>query len=422
MSKIMKDELCVEKSNELVEASINLSLIEARILDIIFSQITALPLCEKEACIALDDMNDFKVHVSKYVSIYGKNKDDIEENHYQNLKLACERLFSRYFTYFVQSEIYKDTVEVHKTRWVYDIGYSEKDAYITVALNPLVIKMIGNLKECFTKYDLTNKVGLTSQYAYRLYDICKQWVNKKYPTDISLYELRRKFGLENDQYTTMSNFKRVVLEPAIKQINENPASDITITYSQKKTGKVITHFTFIVKPKKTPKKAIDSKCKDITPKAESESQAEHGLTDKEQAIVKATADRYINEKGISDSKHKDNIYKRAIFEGWGLGEHDKQVADFDIQNKKVAEKISLDRQQANQERERLEQERQAGQQFIAYFESLDPAEQERITDIVQSEMTSVLLTMFKKSRANGKVYADPAFRSQFKKVMGISQS
>ena len=61
----------VIKSNTLIEASINLTTVEARILDLVFSDISSVPEIEKDAYIQLDGMNEFKVHVSDYIKAYG---------------------------------------------------------------------------------------------------------------------------------------------------------------------------------------------------------------------------------------------------------------------------------------------------------------------------------------------------------------
>jgi plasmid replication initiation protein len=49
----------------------------------------------------------------------------------------------------------------------------------------------------------------------------------------------------------MSDFKKRVLEPSIKQINEH--TDITVTYEQHKKGRVISGFSFRLKQKQQTK-------------------------------------------------------------------------------------------------------------------------------------------------------------------------
>ena len=314
----------VIKSNTLIEASINLTTVEARILDLVFSDISGVPEIERDAYIQLDDMNEFKVHVSDYIKAY----ESCELNNaYTTMKEASERLFGRYFTYYKESEHFDDALEVHKTRWVYDIGYAENQAYITVKLNPIVIGMVGKLKTCFTQYNITHKAGLNGQYAYRLYDMCKQWENKKYDTEISLYQLRQRFGLEKDQYKTMSNFKRVVLDPAVRQINESPASDITVKYEQKKVGKVITDFVFKVKAKKRP---IEGKSKDITPNNEKlkTSWQKNGLTDKQIDKIAIYAEEFTSANSKFMSENFRGGYAELIDSWRTMLKDPEKVKDF----------------------------------------------------------------------------------------------
>ena len=49
---------------------------------------------------------------------------------------------------------------------------------------------------------------------------------------IELSEFRNRVGVEDNEYQRMELFKRRVLEPSIKQINEH--TDITVTYEQHK--------------------------------------------------------------------------------------------------------------------------------------------------------------------------------------------
>ena len=51
----------VIKSNTLIEASINLTTVEARILDLVFSDISSVPEIEKYVYIQLDYINYFNL-------------------------------------------------------------------------------------------------------------------------------------------------------------------------------------------------------------------------------------------------------------------------------------------------------------------------------------------------------------------------
>ncbi|MGS5104051.1 hypothetical protein ACVD2D_24840, partial [Escherichia coli] len=74
-----------------------------------------------------------------------------------------------------------------------------------------------------------------------------------------LQNFRKQLGVEISQYKTMSNFKKFVLDFAVKQINLH--TDITVKYDQHKEGRSIVGFTFKFKAKPKPKlkKAIESR-------------------------------------------------------------------------------------------------------------------------------------------------------------------
>lgn len=237
----MKNDLVI-KSNTLVEACFNLSLTEYRILNIAFTE-----LAEFESDKGLSYTREFKVFAKDYARIFHTDESDS----YKSLKDASERLFNRYFTY---ERIYQkpDFIEVVKSRWVQKISYADTQGYIKFQLADDVFSMIGQLKECFTRYRLSKTAHLTSVYAIRFYEMMIQWQSTKVVPFIELSTLRDRLAIEKHEYPRIYDFKNRVLEPAIKQINEH--TDITVTYEQHKKGRVVTGFSFKFKQKAEPKK------------------------------------------------------------------------------------------------------------------------------------------------------------------------
>ena len=144
-----------------------------------------------------------------------------------------------------------------------------------------------------------------------------------------------------------------------------------------------------------------------------------GLTDKELQIIKATADKYIAEKGITDLGHKQNIYKKAKEGRWGLADLDKQTAELQAQNIKITEQIQAEKQaQQRQEQEKAEQEK-TNKEFIEYFESLPLTQQAEILTEVKAkvEKLPIIGQNFIENMATS--YKDVMYRSYFKKVMGL---
>ena len=72
------------------------------------------------------------------------------------------------------------------------------------------------------------------------------------PCYIFLTEFRQKLGVLPEEYPRMFDFKKYVLDSALKQINAH--TDIQVTYEQHKTGRSITGLSFTFKAKKPPKK------------------------------------------------------------------------------------------------------------------------------------------------------------------------
>lgn len=233
----MKNDLVI-KSNTLVEACFNLSLTEYRILHVAFTE-----LAEYESDKGLFHTREFRVYAKDYSKLFNTDESDA----YKVLRDASERLFNRYFTY---DRVYQkpDFIECVKSRWVQKISYADTQGYIKFQLADDVFSMIGQLKDCFTRYRLSKTAQLTSVYAIRLYEMMIQWQSTKVVPVIELNTLRERLAIEEHEYPRVYDFKNRVLDPAIKQINKY--TDITVSYEQHKQGRIISGFSFKFKQKK----------------------------------------------------------------------------------------------------------------------------------------------------------------------------
>ncbi|MFZ4702665.1 MAG: replication initiation protein, partial [Candidatus Methylumidiphilus sp.] len=68
--------------------------------------------------------------------------------------------------------------------------------------------------------------------------------------EIELDWLKKTLMVDKD-YPRMFDFKKWVIDVALTQINE--FSDLTASYTQRKTGRNVTHLTFTFRPKEEPK-------------------------------------------------------------------------------------------------------------------------------------------------------------------------
>lgn len=240
----------VVKDNSLINASYTLSLVEQRL--ILLSIIEA-----RESGQGVDTETFLEIHAQHYA-----NRFDIDvKNAYVMLSDATQTLFNRQVTYMTIDEK-RNKPEKRVVRWVSGISYVEGAGVVKLRFSPEVVPLITKLEKNFTSYEL-EQVKSLNLYATRLYELLICWRSVGKTPVIEIEEFRGQLGIGADEYQTMSNFKNRVLTPAIKQVSEH--TDITVSYEQQKSGRIITGFVFTLKLKKSPH--------DITPKAKKKTDA-----------------------------------------------------------------------------------------------------------------------------------------------------
>ena len=239
----MKTELIV-KDNALINASYNLDLVEQRL--ILLAIIEA-----RESGKGINANDPLTVHAESYINQFGVHRNTA----YQALKDACDDLFARQFSYQSLSE--KGNVINHKSRWVSEVAYIDNEAVVRLIFAPAIVPLITRLEEQFTKYEIQQISNLTSAYAVRLYEILIAWRSTGKTPLITMYDFRQKIGVLETEYKRMYDFKKYVLDIALKQVNEH--TDIIVKVEQHKTGRSITGFSFSFKQKKSATHSVESK-------------------------------------------------------------------------------------------------------------------------------------------------------------------
>ena len=231
----MKTELVV-KDNALINASYNLDLVEQRLI--------LLAIVEaRESGKGINANDPLTVHAESYINQFGVHRNTA----YQALKDACDDLFARQFSYQSLSE--KGNIINHKSRWVSEVAYIDNEAVVRLIFAPAIVPLITRLEEQFTKYEIQQISNLTSAYAVRLYEILIAWRSTGKTPLITIYDFRQKIGVLETEYKRMYDFKKYVLDIALKQVNEH--TDINVKVEQHKTGRSITGFSFSFKQKKS---------------------------------------------------------------------------------------------------------------------------------------------------------------------------
>jgi plasmid replication initiation protein len=229
----------VVKSNRLVEASFRLTSVE--------QQMILLGICKaRESGIRITATTLVIITAAEFARQFNANGTMV----YRQLKTAADVLFDRRVLINDTDEKTGKPRKV-KTRWVQDVAYVEGAAQIQMTFARKMIPYIDNLEVEFTRYRLDKIAQLSSAHAVRLYEILLQRLNMTQPVTLEIEWLKEAMQLTNE-YPRTDNFKRSVLDIAVKQIKK--FTDLNVSYDQIKTGRVITHFAFMVrlKPSGTP--------------------------------------------------------------------------------------------------------------------------------------------------------------------------
>jgi len=235
-NELNKNELVV-KSNRLIEASYRLGLVEQRL--VLLSIVQA-----RETGRGLNAVDFVSISAKDYAAHF----DADEKSAYAQMKEASRTLFDREFIlYDIRPETGKD--RVNRCRWVSTASYVDGDGVIQLQFSPAIVPYITRLEKEFTRYQLEKVANMSSPYAIRLYELLIQWGSVGY-REIELTSFRKMLMVE-DEYKAIKDLKKRVIDVALSQINE--FSDLTASYTQRKTGRVVTHLIFRFSQKEEPK-------------------------------------------------------------------------------------------------------------------------------------------------------------------------
>jgi hypothetical protein len=121
--------------------------------------------------------------------------------------------------------------------------YIDGEGVIEARFNDLLLPYLLELRDNFTKAQLTELLKLKSASSYRIY-----WLLREYATfgkrTIKLDELKAILGLD-EEYDRFDNFKARVLERAKAEL---AATDLPFTYEAVKTGRIVTDVRFFFQP------------------------------------------------------------------------------------------------------------------------------------------------------------------------------
>ena len=220
MEVYMNSNKLVKKSNDLIMARYNLSVVEQKIILLIISMVDRSD----------KDFKQYQFHIKDFFRL---TEADSEKNH-RYIKNAFEGLLKKPIKI-------KEKDDWIVCNWLSGARVTTAgvvDIEIYSGLRPYLIK----LKENFTRYKIRNILFLHSVYSIRIYELLKQF-EKSGIKHIKISELRDILNIPKSYET--KHLKPYILEPARRKLAEK--TDIAFTYEFKKVGKKFDSIIFDIK-------------------------------------------------------------------------------------------------------------------------------------------------------------------------------
>jgi hypothetical protein len=276
-----------------------------------------------------------------------------------------------------------------------------------------MVPYITRLETEFTPYRLEKVANMSSAYAIRLYEFLIQWVSVG-KREIELEWLKKTLMVDKD-YKALCDFKKRVLDVALSQINE--FSDLTVSYTQRKTGRIVTHLIFIVsqktppeqetkqetevaKPPKPPLLEPDGKSffrlakAPISPKTQADYLKVRTGGEIELCIERANEYGSEQEKAGKPVRY-GALYRKAIEEGW----HEEKARQKAQQAEDTARKeasLQSAKEAKRAEVEKAKRSRMEMELAAAWFSAMPDDEKERMGSAFVAESNPVEVGYFKR--------------------------
>ncbi len=221
----------VTKSNALINATFDLSLRANRFLAF------AISLLDRHQAVSAGQSVEIEIPVLEFARAF---EVEASGNIYRELEALADQLQRKIIT--LQPH---QTLRGSRAKFgiVKRADYFDGEGRILLEFDKDLVPHLLGLKEQFTSYRLKDVYRFGSVHAWRLYELLRQYkaLGKR---EFDVDELKAKIGLAG-LYERVGNLKVRVIDPAMREINET--SDIMCEYEQRKRGRKVTGFLFLIR-------------------------------------------------------------------------------------------------------------------------------------------------------------------------------
>lgn len=229
----LETDIAVKQANKLIESIYKMDVNEHKLLLLATKKVNEMELRNEP----FNERTRITISSAEFAKQYGISRPSAFE-------IIVEAKNSIYDREFVYLHVEKDgSVEPMKSRWFQARQADKAKGEISFMFASAVIPLIYLVKSEYTLLDLQEIGQLKSKYAVRLYKYLMRWVNAPYKNKITVEQMREIFGLNDDEYPAMCDFRKRVLDIAVKQVKAGTGfKDLSV--KNHKTGVKVTAFSF----------------------------------------------------------------------------------------------------------------------------------------------------------------------------------
>lgn len=206
----------VVKANEIIQkARYDLNITELKTLAFVISKVRPSDT----------ELQDYVFSIKDYCQVCGIDYNN--GGNYQRIKATLKGLRDKSF--WVTDENGHEVL----VGWLQKARISKGSGKITVKLDEDMHKYVIGLFGNFTQYELLSTLPMKSAYSFRIYELLKSYAYTKTHT-FDIDELKRQLAAEH--FTNFKDFRRRVIETAVKEINLYTDIEVSwepITYGRK---------------------------------------------------------------------------------------------------------------------------------------------------------------------------------------------
>jgi plasmid replication initiation protein len=219
----------VVKSNALINAMFDLSLQGNRFLAF------AISLLDRSQPIEIGKSVELEVPVKEFAETFGLDL----KSAYREIEVLADQLQRKIITLQPDQSLNGRRVKVGI---ITKQEYLDGEGRVWLRFDEDLVPHLLGLKAQFTQYRIKDVYQFSKASSWRVYELLKQFKDIG-QREFEVEEFKRKVGVA-DHYKVIADLRKRVIDPAIAEINA--ASDILVQYEQKKRGRRITKFLFLI--------------------------------------------------------------------------------------------------------------------------------------------------------------------------------